>query len=254
MTTLEKLSKSTENQGRQNLDVWLSAEYFYRISRSTEGKPILMKRSLRFYLTGFAVVFGLLFFALWLTGNLPFHFGHDSVAVVNSIDESKAVPAQPATPATPSAPEKPAIAVKESPVFVLESSAKQQWSFAQSRGKKVILHFWASWCPPCIEEIKQLLAAARDFEKLAPEFLFVAVSLDTKWEDALKLLPHEGLPSNMVSLLDADKKVAEQYGSFNYPETYLIDERGNRLTKLVGPQEWTDDEIVESIKSVFRSE
>ena len=77
------------------------------------------------------------------------------------------------------------------------------------------------------------------------------MSLDSKWEDALKLLPHASLPSNLISLLDVDKKVAELYGSFNYPETYLIDEKGMRVTKLVGPQDWTDDEIVESIKSVF---
>jgi len=216
----------------------------------------------RFHVVGFGIGIVILGFALWLTGNLTIHFGNDLPTQTTTESPSESSPktaenqeshsAANVNPSAPSANSKSGAG--ESPEFTLESSAKTQWSFSQSRGKKVILHFWASWCPPCLDEIKQLLVAAKTFEKLSPEFLFVVISLDTKWEDALKLLPHASLPGNLISLLDADKKVAELYGSYNYPETYLIDEKGFRLTKLVGPQEWSDDEIMESVKSVFRQE
>ena len=75
-------------------------------------------------------------------------------------------------------------------------------------------------------------------------FVFVAVSLDEKWEQANRIFPKpETLPKHIVSLLDSDSTLAHQFGSFEYPETYLLDQNLQIITKWIGPQRWNHQDF-----------
>ncbi|MGZ3709054.1 MAG: TlpA disulfide reductase family protein, partial [Bdellovibrionota bacterium] len=72
-------------------------------------------------------------------------------------------------------------------------------------GDAVVLHFWASWCPPCLGEIPQWVALARDYS--GKPIRFVAVSLDQNWKDALKVLPATEVSGQLESLIDPELKI-----------------------------------------------
>lgn len=111
-------------------------------------------------------------------------------------------------------------------------------------GHVVLLNFWASWCPPCLEELPSLEELQRDL----PQVQVVAVSMD---EDSAAY--ERFLKKYSVSLLtvrDGDQRSNAMYGTFRPPETYVIDKNGVIRRKFIGPQEWTSPEIVSYLKKL----
>jgi cytochrome c biogenesis protein CcmG/thiol:disulfide interchange protein DsbE len=135
------------------------------------------------------------------------------------------------------------------PEFSLKDHSGQVHTLAEARGKLAIVHFWASWCPPCLQETPELLEFAKQYQDKNLEIF--AVSLDDKWEDAEKILNSKTLPKNMISVLDVSTKVPESYGSYQYPETYLIDGDGKVIIKWVGGQPWSSPGLTKVIDEVL---
>jgi thiol-disulfide isomerase/thioredoxin len=117
------------------------------------------------------------------------------------------------------------------------------------QGQYFLLHFWAKWCEPCIDEIPDLVHFARKFTTLgsAKPLFVLAVSLDPTLEDSKQILPEKGqnLPQNFLLLLDAEQRFANRIGSFQYPETYLVGPDGQILEKWVGLQKWLEPQVFE---------
>jgi len=111
------------------------------------------------------------------------------------------------------------------------------------------LHFWASWCEPCLDEIPELYRFAEKFD--SNEFAMVAVSLDKTWEEAKEVTRLEGLPPTITLLLDPTLVSAKKYGSFQFPETFLISKSGKILTKWIGPQKWGTPFFESRVKQAF---
>jgi len=133
-----------------------------------------------------------------------------------------------------------------------ESKTQSLRSLGSFLGKPVVLHFWASWCAPCLPELAEWLGAAARMKDTPVQF--VAISLDAQWDDALNAWPSARQPTNTVLLLDAEQEVSELYGSFQFPETYLISSQGEVLKKLVGPQPWMDSGFQEGLVQLFQSQ
>jgi cytochrome c biogenesis protein CcmG, thiol:disulfide interchange protein DsbE len=129
------------------------------------------------------------------------------------------------------------------PTFAL-NDGEHSVDLTKLRGHVVLLNFWASWCAPCVEEIPSLEELQRDL----PEVQVVAVSTDddaTAYERFLK--------EHSVSLLtvrDAQQRSNTMYGTFRFPETYVIDKNGTIRRKFIGAQEWTSPEIVSYLKEL----
>jgi peroxiredoxin len=109
------------------------------------------------------------------------------------------------------------------------------------RGQVVVLNFWATWCPPCVEEMPSLVQMQRQMKDKGVTVL--AVSLD---EDARQYRTF--LEKNHVDLLtvrDPQQKSNELYGTFKFPETYIIDRQGVLRRKFIGAVDWTKPDIIE---------
>ena len=129
------------------------------------------------------------------------------------------------------------------PAFTVNNSGKTL-RLADYRGKIIVLNFWASWCPPCLEEFPSLIALQRQM----PQVAVLAVSFDT--DDAAY---RDYIAENHIDLLtirDATQRSNLAYGTTRPPETYIIDRKGIVRRKFIGPQDWTSPEIVDYLRKL----
>lgn len=104
---------------------------------------------------------------------------------------------------------------------------------ADARGTVVLLHFWATWCPPCVAELPGLLELGR-----AGTVRVIAVSLDDDWTAVREFFAGE-IPRQVVRA--SASTVAETYGVSILPETYLIGADGMLRLRIVGERDWRSD-------------
>ncbi len=139
---------------------------------------------------------------------------------------------------------------KQAPSFDLPDSTGKRHSLQEFKGQWVMVHFWATWCAPCLSEIPNWVELENLFK--SDPIRFIAMSEDSNWNDAHKSLPSEKLPTNVVSLLDADATVSDRFGTFQFPETYLIDPQQRVRFKWVGSQDWKRVETLNFIRNFLQ--
>jgi cytochrome c biogenesis protein CcmG/thiol:disulfide interchange protein DsbE len=114
------------------------------------------------------------------------------------------------------------------------------------KGKVVVLNFWATWCPPCVEEMPSLAAMQARMKDKGIEVLAISTDVDRNaYERFLK--DHK---VDLLTVRDPDQKTSSQYGTFKYPETYIIDRRGIVRRKFIGPVNWTQSDIVDFLSKL----
>jgi cytochrome c biogenesis protein CcmG/thiol:disulfide interchange protein DsbE len=123
-----------------------------------------------------------------------------------------------------------------------------QGSLALSNYHKqvVVLNFWATWCPPCVEETPSLEKFAAQTKPLGVTVIGVSVDDDTA---ALEKFVNDYHLSYPVAR-DPQAALAARYGTFKFPETYIIDRDGRVAEKIIGPIDWQDPRIVSFVKSL----
>ena len=133
--------------------------------------------------------------------------------------------------------DRPAAPVKALPRL----GAPGRASLADYRGKVVVLNVWASWCPPCRDEVPLL---QRTQERIAPRGGTV-LGIDTQDQssDALAFLKQH--KATFPSLRDRDRSYGHELGVTGYPETFVIDRRGRvaAVRRFPVDQRWLDQQL-----------
>lgn len=122
--------------------------------------------------------------------------------------------------------------------FSFEIGGKQM-QLSDLRGKVVVLNFWATWCPPCVEETPSLIALQREIEPKGGTVL--GISVDDDAQAYAQFVQSNGI--DFPTYRDPTKKISEEYGTYMYPETYIIDRHGKIARKIIGAQDWTAPEM-----------
>lgn len=136
------------------------------------------------------------------------------------------------------------------PEFRLQAMDGRLVSLSDFQGKVVMLHFWATWCPPCVEELPTLDKLSRAV--VDKDFQLLAVSVDEGGAAAVTaFLERKGL--NIPALLDPEREVAGRYGTFKFPETYIIDRQGMVRAKVIGPRDWSDPANVKLVRDALHT-
>jgi len=142
----------------------------------------------------------------------------------------------------------PSVAGRRAPDFTVEADGRQ-FRLSDLRGKVVILDFWASWCPPCVEEAASLNALQQRISGQGATI--VGMSWDDDPSEYHKFLTEHQV--NFPTYLDSNRKIGTNYGTVMIPEAYLISRDGRIARKIVGQQDWTSPELIAAIDTLLRS-
>jgi len=119
-------------------------------------------------------------------------------------------------------------------------------TLSQLKGQVVVLNFWATWCPPCIEEMPSLVRMQQRMQSKGVTVL--AVSVDVDENNYRRFLKDHGV--NLLTVRDPDQKSNGLYGTFKFPETYIIDRNGVMRRKFIGAVDWTEPEIIDFLSKL----
>lgn len=139
-------------------------------------------------------------------------------------------------------PEVPGMA----PPFQLPDASGTLHGLDELEGRPVVLNFWASWCPPCLDEMPALQRMSGELADT--ELAVVAITLDETWADAQGAMAKAGFGEGMLLLQDADRAVATSFGTVKVPETYLIDRNRNIVHRFQGAKEWDSEKFVTDLR------
>lgn len=128
-------------------------------------------------------------------------------------------------------------------VFYLADGKEAQ--FSDFAGKAIVLNFWATWCPPCREEMPSLDRLAADHG--SEDLIVMTLSLD-HGEDSLITEFYDEIGADSLDIYhDPSMAVSRAMRVFGLPTTLLIDHRGKVVAQLVGTAEWDSPEALAAI-------
>lgn len=133
------------------------------------------------------------------------------------------------------------------PDFTVTADNGQRVSCSQFGGKVLVLNFWATWCPPCVEEIPSL----NEFQKqmAGSGVVVLAVSVDRNEQAYRQFLQKAGV--SFLTARDPEATLSTRYGTYKYPETYVIDRNRKVVQKIIGATNWTDPRMMSYIRSLL---
>ena len=137
----------------------------------------------------------------------------------------------------------------EVPLFTLLDTNGNKIALDEFRGKVVLINFWATWCPPCIEEMPALTDLKESFIHMPFEILAINMAENQDAIDAF--LNRTGFEFNFPLLLDPGGKVADQYQVRGLPATMLVGRDSQFAFGGVGAREWNSQEVQAEILPLF---
>jgi thiol-disulfide isomerase/thioredoxin len=121
------------------------------------------------------------------------------------------------------------------PDVTLIDTKENKLQLSELNGSVVFVNFWASWCPPCIDEIPSIEAL---FKSLSgdPKFKMITILYRDDMDRISKSAIEQGYTFPIYR--DPDSSAAIQFGITGVPETFIIDKKGILRDKVIGPYNW----------------
>lgn len=127
------------------------------------------------------------------------------------------------------------------PEFMLSTLPGEETSLSNYKGKYVLLNFWATWCPPCLEEMPSMELVYQRYKDQG--FTVLAVSSDEGGKaDITPFI--DKLEVTFPILVDADKAVSSVYGAINLPLSFLLNRDGHVIAGSEGARDWASKEAL----------
>ena len=135
------------------------------------------------------------------------------------------------------------------PNFSLPDLDGKMVSLSDYRGKVVLLNIWATWCPPCVEEMPSM---EKLYQELKGEgFEILAVSIDESGaQDVLPFMKKHNL--SFPALIDSKGTLKDLYQTRGVPESFIIDKDGILIEKVIGPRNWANPEVIRYFRNLIR--
>ncbi len=133
---------------------------------------------------------------------------------------------------------------KPSPGFSLTDTKGKIWTLSELKGQVVFVNFWATWCPPCRQELPSMQNLHQELSGNGFQMLTILMNDDPN----SAVLMAKGNDFTFPILIDHDGSVSASYGITGVPETFIIDATGTLQKKVIGPRQWDSAEAKKMIK------
>jgi thiol-disulfide isomerase/thioredoxin len=140
-----------------------------------------------------------------------------------------------------------ALVGKPAPDFELDLLSGEKFRLAGSKGKVVVLDFWATWCGPCLQAMPQVDRVTQEFRD--QDVRLIAVNLQETPKQITAMLERQKM--NLTVALDREGRVAELYKANAIPQTVIIDRDGSVARLFVGSSPRLGDELRDALKAVL---
>lgn len=125
----------------------------------------------------------------------------------------------------------------------------EELTLASLKGKVVLLNFWATWCPPCREEIPSMMKLNSFME--GKPFQMVCVSVDEGGPQAVKsFFTSSGY--SLPAVFDSSGQSARTYGVTGVPETFVIDKNGIIVKRVIGGLDWAAPDVIAYLENLMQ--
>ena len=146
----------------------------------------------------------------------------------------------------------PVLVGKLAPDFALQDLNGETRKLSDYKGQVVFLNFWATWCKPCQEEMPSMERLHQDLEaEFSDRFVMLAVSIDKSADDIPAFMAKHKL--TFPVLHDRWGKVDRSYKIMGVPETYIIDQTGMLVEKVIGPRDWNVAQNIQGMMDLLRT-
>lgn len=145
-----------------------------------------------------------------------------------------------------------AVATEKKPapeISVVSISSGATLKLSELKGKVVLLNFWATWCPPCREEIPSMMKL--NSLMTGKPFQMVAVSIDEGGKSTIESFFKE-TGFLLPTYLDISGEAPKAYGVTGVPETFIIDKQGIVVKKIIGGLAWDSPEVILFLEGLMK--
>lgn len=111
----------------------------------------------------------------------------------------------------------------------------------------IIVNFWATWCPPCIKEIPDLIDLELKFKE---KFKVIFISVDSSPKETITKFLKKNSFRNFQTYIDEDLKVAKKLEVKVMPTSIIIDSKLNEVSRIKGYINWLDKKIINSLQNL----
>jgi thiol-disulfide isomerase/thioredoxin len=132
---------------------------------------------------------------------------------------------------------------------IIDRSGKKI-DLSKQKGRLLIVHFWATWCPPCVEEIPAL-SRFWDTYRDRSDISLYAISVDKDWK-AIDTFSAKN-PNQLPIYRDPNSATSQRFGTTQYPETYITNRNGRVLYRVQGAVSWDDPDLRQRIQQLLAS-
>jgi thiol-disulfide isomerase/thioredoxin len=138
---------------------------------------------------------------------------------------------------------------KPAPDLTVTSLKNVPLKLSDLKGKVVLLNFWATWCPPCRDEIPSMMKL--NSAMAGKPFQMVAVSIDEGGvPDIEAYFKSSGF--SLPTYIDASHEAERIYGVTGVPESFVIDRNGILVKKVIGPLAWDAPETISFLEGLMK--
>ena len=135
------------------------------------------------------------------------------------------------------------------PEFALADIDGAMHRLSDYRGQVVIVNFWATWCPPCREEMPSM---QRAWEQIQDEDM-VILAIDVGEDEDTIFTFTADYPVEFPLLLDLDSRVIQEWPVRGLPTTFIVDPQGRIAYRAIGTRDWEDPALLDTLKKLHNN-